>query len=119
MDIKTIEDNIQALESADTTVDNVAELASLYIVRDKLVDAITTPITAEFQDILPEFLHYINVKTKFQRHEITEEAIISSLSILCKEIEQFLQMLYSSTDCYKERKLIYNMIENISNKISK
>lgn len=113
MDIQAIMDNINELENGITNVDNVQELANLYIVRDNLLKHNTNPIEQELNDILPAYKKYCVTKRKFQLKEITEEAVLSDMKLLCQEISEFIHTLYSNTDFYKERALLLQTLEDL------
>lgn len=123
MDINAIEDNIIELENSDTTVDNVRELAGLYIVRENLLNRgireNISDITHELNDILPAYEEYCNVKRKYQLKQVPEEAVIQQMNILCREIQEFVYTLYINTDFYKERRIILNILDEINKKCSK
>ena len=110
MDINAIQDTIKELELGDTTLQNVSDLANLYIVRDRLLN---TGVKQELDDILPAYTDYVRVKQKYQRKEISEGAVIKSLKYLCTEVEEFIDTLYKCTDMNKERRCIKDMILNI------
>lgn len=116
MDLRIIEDTITELEEAETTLENVQELAYLYIIRDKLSKPSTTnsnSVEKEYKDILPEYQNYVRIKQLYQRHELTDEAILPALKRVCLEIIEFIQILYSSTDLVKERREIKAMIKEL------
>lgn len=117
MDIDIIEDAIQELEESDTTADNVLELASLYIVRDNLKNANLSTINNELDDILPAYTDYISIKQKYQRHELTEDAVVYSIKQLCQEIKDLIHTVYSGTDMAKERKQLCSMLTSLYNDI--
>ena len=110
MDIYAIQDTIKELELGDTTLQNVSDLANLYVVRDRLLD---TGVKQELDDILPAYTDYVKVKQRYQRKEISEGAVVKSLKYLCAEVEEFIATLYKCTDMNKERKCIKDMILNI------
>lgn len=64
----------------------------------------------ELYDIIPEYERYKRIKRKFQQHEISEDAVLSSIELVCKELCEFIQMLYCNTDMRKERIQIENVI---------
>lgn len=113
MDIQAIVDNINELENSITNVDNVQELANLYIVRDNLLKHNTNPVEQELNDILPMYKKYCVTKRKFQLKEIPEEAVLSDMKLLCQEISEFIHTLYSNTDFYKERALLLQTLEDL------
>ena len=113
MDIKAIQDNITELENSITSIDNVQELANLYIVRNNLLKQDISPVEQELNDILPAYKYYCQTKTKYQLHEIQEEAVLHAMKLLCQELNEFIKELYSSTDFFKERKLLVETIQDL------
>ena len=117
MDIKAINENIEELENSDTTFDNVKELAYLYIVRDHMFPQ--DKVEVELSDILPAYSKYVAIKYRYQRHEITEEPVVSAITEVCREIKEFLQTLYSGTDMHKERVQIIQMLSALNEQYNK
>lgn len=115
MDIYAINEAIDRLENDDTTMENIADLANLYVVRDNLNNNV---VKAELSDILPAYSEYIEIKKQYQMREISEGAVIKSLKFTCTEIEEFIHTLYNCTDMNKERKCIKDMINRISTDFS-
>ena len=110
LNITEINNTITELENGDTTFANCQKLASLYIVRDKF------PVNAvehELSDILPQYKNYCAVKRKYQLNELTVDAVINSVNGVCKEIQEFIEILYGSTDTPEERERIRQMIQNL------
>lgn len=123
MDIMEIEDAILELECTPTTPENVAELASLYIVRDNLSKAANRRqiegITGEIQDILPAYKKYCDIKRQYQLHEVTEDSVLHQLTITCQEILDLFTTLYAGTDMVKERKQLRGIIVQLYKKYCK
>lgn len=114
LDLREIENTIEQLEGGTTTFDTCLKLASLYVVRDRLLESVDADITeAELKDILPQYKRYCEIKRKYQIGELSESAVLSSMILVCKEIKEFLQSLYSGTDMSEERNYIYNMIKEL------
>ena len=120
MDIDIIQDTIYTLENTEITLDTIHDLASLYIVRDKLlkgeIGARKGTLEAEINDILPSYMKYKEQKIQYQLNNIPEETIIISLNLLCQEINEMITMLYSCTEMYKERKCIKDMLTKLYKK---
>ena len=120
MDIDIIQDTIYTLENTEITLDTIRDLASLYIVRDKLlkgeIGARKGTLEAEINDILPSYMKYKEQKIQYQLNNIPEETIIISLNLLCQEINEMITMLYSCTEMYKERKCIKDMLTKLYKK---
>lgn len=70
----------------------------------------------ELYDIIPEYERYKRIKRKYQFHEISEDAVIESICMVCKELEEFINLLYSNTDMRKERVQIENAVSSLYNK---
>lgn len=117
MDIQAIQDNIEELENDDTTVNNVKELALLYIVRDNFKKSMektgNDSVIEEYTDILPQYHKYLEIKRDYQIGNISERVVEIAIKKVCKEIYEFIHTMYISTDMPKERTYIKNMIENL------
>ena len=122
MDLLAIDDAIKTLENSDTTVENVSELASLYICQLNLKNRSNRQIERvedELEDILPYYTKYREIKTRYQLNQTTEGEVIQGIKNVCREIQQFIDALYSGTDMNKERICINKMIEQMHEKYSK
>ena len=73
----------------------------------------------ELYDIIPEYERYKRIKRKYQLHEISDDAVINSIKMVCKELEEFIQLLYFSTDMLKERIQIESIISSLYNQFCK
>lgn len=109
MDIKDINRTITELENDSTTFENCAKLAHLYVVRDNF------RTHDEVDDILPQYLKYIDIKQRYQIGEVSEKLVEKQMRIVCKEISEFIQSMYSSTDMPIEREYIKNMVTSLQN----
>ena len=74
-------------------------------------------IRKELDDILPAYNKYLNNKLKFQTGETDSESMVLGFKFVCKELEDFICMLYSGTDTYKERRELQNSLKHIQKKI--
>ena len=115
MDIKIIKEAIKELEQSDTIVDNIQELASLYIVAQNMEQGLN-PVVTELNEILPAYNRYIQVKRKYQLGEITEEPVCTNIKQVCAEIRDFMCTLYAGTDMGKERRCIRALIQELYEK---
>ena len=113
LSITEINNTITELENGDTTFANCQRLASLYIVRDKFPINHVNAVEHELSDILPQYKNYCAVKRKYQLNELTVDAVINSISGVCKEIQEFIETLYGSTDTQEERERIKQMIQSL------
>ena len=123
MDIQIIENTIDELEHSDISMNNAIELASLYIIRNNNLTGInkeeTGGIQGEIEDILPAYTEYRQVKTQYQLNNLPDFVVVKTLKLLCQEIEDVINLLYSNTDMNKERRCIKQMISNLYSKYSK
>lgn len=113
MNIKELNNMIQELENSDQSLSNIRNLSSLYIVRKHLTESTVDSVTTELDDILPSYIEYVNTKRKYQLHEITEQSVYIKLEQVCKEIKEFLHILYSNTDTAKEREMLRKLITQV------
>lgn len=114
LDIQEIEDTISDLENSDTTLENCRILADMYIIRDTYSRRNSNTVEKELNDILPQYRRYRDIKRKYQLQEVTESAVINSIYNVCKELKEFIQTLYSSTDTQAERDAIVSMIKQLN-----
>ena len=112
MDIRDINRTIQELKEDSTTFENCERLAHLYIVREHLF---SNEVKKEFDDILPQYIKYADMKRRYQMGEISEAAIEKQVKAVCKEVEEFIRTLYSSTDMPIEREYIKKMVNGLQN----
>ena len=119
MNISEIENTIQELEAGETTFAACDKLASLYIVRNYLKNrtqgTVGGAVAKELSDILPEYKRYCDTKRRYQLFEVTQDAVLHAMAGLCKEIDEFMRTLYSSTDSPEERAYIIEEISRLQN----
>lgn len=114
MDISTINELIDDLENAETSLSNVRNLSALYNVKTHLLGTEKfDKTTKELNDILPSYINYIETKRRYQLKEINETNVLIQLQRVCKEIKEFIQTLYSGTDMPKEREILQKMIKEM------
>ena len=119
MDLLAIEDAIESLETAETTPETVLELSSLYICRDNLKHCLKSTVDAgkdELEDILPYYMKYRETKRRYQMNDAIDSEVIQGIKDVCREIKEFIAVLYQNTDMNKERLSIKNMIRELSKK---
>ena len=115
MELNKLNEMIDELETSEPSFSNIRNLSSLYIVKSHLLGD-TNYLNAtvkELNDILPSYLQYLDTKRRYQLHEINEDSIAIQLNQVCKELNDFLHLLYSSTDTTNERAVLNNFIENL------
>lgn len=114
MNIETINDMIDDLEQAETSLSNIRNLSALYNVRTQILGTNKfNKTTKELSDILPSYLQYIEIKRKYQLHEVTEDVLYNNMKELCREIKEFIQSLYSGTDTQQERDMLMQVIKDM------
>ena len=121
MDLQIIEENIRLLEEDDTNVENVQDLANLYIVYDRLrfKKHSKNSSQAELNDIMPAFEAYCEARKQNQLGQTNEEAVQHNLKLLCQELKEFIETLYANTESRKERLSILYMIRDLNTKLNK
>lgn len=119
LSLDEINNTIEELQNSNTTFDNCSKLASLYIVKEHLENADLTgnfnksAVVKEYNDILPKYHQYVDIKTQFQLGKISATSIETSIRQVCDEISEFLTTMYNCTDMQIERDFILNMVRNL------
>lgn len=117
--VEELDDMIAELEDTISTFTDCQKLCSLYIIRDaqkSRSNSIVEPQNAtlqELNDILPQYKNYCMIKKKYQLNELPKQTIIYAMKDVCKELNEFIHILYSSTDTKEERVEILNMLDNL------
>lgn len=117
LNLEEIDKTIQELENGETTFGTCQKLSYLYIVREHF--AKDDVVIAEYNDILPSYSKYCKVKRKFQLNELPDTDIQPALLAVCKEVKEFLLILYNNTDTQNERELLREMLNSTVNEITK
>lgn len=120
LDLQRIENTIKELEDEETTFDTCIKLSALYVVREHLggeILEVEDEVVKELSDILPHYEMYVQAKRNFQLTRTEYDAVLDCMKIACKEISEFIYSIYSSTDNESERILLYEMLNNILQKI--
>lgn len=123
MDMYLIDSTIEELENSDTTFTNCERLASLYIIKEHyknyppVLRGLYDDVEEELNEIAPQYRTYCDIKRNYQKGDASKEAVLTSLKKVCKEIEEFTRILYSSTDMPEERKLLKQCADSIYNKM--
>lgn len=113
MNIKDIETTITELENGPTTYDSCQKLASLYVVRSNLSGVELDTTVTEYHDILPMYNKYVDTKRLYQMQKVSITEVNASMTQLCKEVKEFLLMLYNNTESASERGQIRDMIDAV------
>ena len=121
LNLQEVENTIVELENGETTLETCRRLAILYIVRDQHKNTIlgdsgacSDEIMQEYKDILPMYKEYCSMKREFQLGRAREDAVVSKLSILCEEIDEFVRTLYFNTNTPAERECIHTVLDKLS-----
>lgn len=117
MNLSDIREEIEILEGSDTTYPNCAKLADLYIVQEYIQSKGDTvkqdEVVEEYHDILPMYAEYCNKKKRYERKEITEDAVIEAMHQVSQEIKEFIQTLYANVDTEQEKEILIQTIADI------
>ena len=114
MDIDNINIAIQELEQSETTYKNIQELAFLYIVRDNYTK---DNVEKEINDIIPAYRQYCKDKREYQLGRLTESYVLYSLDNVCKEIYEFIDMIYTYVNIPEERNKLHKLITELYKQI--
>jgi hypothetical protein len=117
MNIILIDKTIEDLENGDTTFATCADLASLYIVRDHYRAQKANAVETELKDIPPSYKKYCDIKRRYQLGDTSHELVLASMRNVCREIDEFISTLHSTTESQDERELLIEMIDNVSKKV--
>ena len=117
MNIDVIEQAIEELENSPETIENITELASLYIVRDNLKSSGYSN-SYENTATLPYYDNYLDSKRRYQLKQTTEGEVIQGIKNTCRELKEFIEILYCNTDMNKERLCIKQMLKELYEKFS-
>lgn len=121
MTLEVINEMIQDIEQSDNSLSNARSLASLYILKSMkendenlILKRSNNIIAKELDDILPSYNYYIDTKRRFQLKQINEDLVIEALKDVCREIKEFIQIIYSCTDMPIERDTIKEMLSDLN-----
>ncbi len=110
INLAEIDTAIAELENQELTFDLCQKLSCLYIIKDHYK---SNEVIKEYNDILPSYQKFCEVKRKYQLSEVSETSMYKQLELLCSEISEFLQTLYHNTDTQHEHDIIENMLKSI------
>ena len=128
VNIDEIQATIEELENSDTTFENCHKLADLYIVdtfyRSRTKNATEVNlmrvsandernVEQELNDLFPYYKKYAETKRKYQLGQLPETLLQKDLENLCREIEEFLHILYNNTYTEEERTAIKTLIADL------
>jgi len=110
---------IEDLEADLNTFTDCQKLASLYIISEKQKSRSNSIVECsdmtlrELNDILPQYKNYCMIKKRYQLNELPKQTVIYAMKDVCKELSEFIQILYSSTDTSEEREELRQMLNNL------
>lgn len=116
INLNEIENTIKELEEGQTTFANCQKLANLYIVKEHLQPTKYTEkntVIKEYNDILPMYSKYCDIKRKYQMKELTEEALTEAIQKVSREIKEFIKTLYANVETQNEKQILTNMIAEL------
>ena len=120
MNIIEINNTIKELESADASLSNVRNLASLYIVQGQMQGKLNSVlqqsndvVLTELYEVIPSYKQYVIAKRRRQLNEISGELVLDTLSRLGKELRDFVKSLYTATDSENERIMLAKIITDL------
>jgi len=127
LDMTLINNTIRELEQGETNFATCERLASLYIIREhnqpkeevsedspKIAVDTTDSVRKELSDIIPHYDMYCVLKRQYQLHMVDTVPVIQAFRDVTREIHEFINTLYSSTDMEEERNLLVEMLDSFS-----
>ena len=114
MNLAEVNDAIKELQESSLTLSNARNLSALINVRDYLqnvTQSVPDSLERELNDILPQYKEYCAVKRQYQLGRATEDLVIASMRLVCKEVKEFLLILYQNTDTQIERNMLKRMLK--------
>ena len=116
MNLVEVNKEINELLNSPLTLSNARNLSALIVVQSYLQNAIQSEpdsLKQELNDILPRYKEYCEVKQRYQRNQASDDELIIALRRVCKEVKEFLLILYQNTDLQIERTMIKNMVSEV------
>ena len=113
MNLAEVNEAINELRNSCLTLSNARNLSALINVRDYLQNATQRKpdsLERELNDILPQYKEYCAVKRQYQLGRATDDLVVASMRLVCKEVKEFLLILYQNTDTKIERNMIKRML---------
>lgn len=110
LNINDINATIRYYEKQGTNLDNCKILADLYTCKDYIDNHYSSDTDKEFNDILPCYKEYCEIKKEYQLGNTTKEKVVTSMELVCKEIKEFIRAIYSGTDMQEERDLLEKLV---------
>lgn len=118
MNLTEVNEAIKELQESSLTLSNARNLSALINVRDYLQNSTQRKpdsLERELNDILPQYREYCNIKRGYQLGKLSDTDLIVAMRHVCKEIKDFLLLLYENTEIAQERTQLKAMLEEIQN----
>lgn len=120
LSLEELDNTISDLENSLQTFTDCQRLADLYIIREYQKSALNSIVECsdgvykELNDILPQYKNYCMIKKRYQLNELPKQTVVYAMKDVCKELGEFLHILYSNTDTQEEREEIKNLVANLT-----
>ena len=116
MNLAEVNEAIQELQESSLTLSNARNLSALLNVRDYLQNSAQSfpdNLEHELNDILPQYKNYCEVKRRYQLNQASDDDIVIAMRSVCKEVKEFLLILYQNTDTKIERIMLIYMVSEV------
>lgn len=120
MELVEVNSMIRELERSDSSLSTARNLAALYVIQGQLqgrLDDIPSKsndvVLTELYEVIPSYKRYVIAKRRQQLNEISDEAVLNTLTRLGKEIKDFIRTLYTSTSSEAERKVLHKIVTDL------
>lgn len=118
MNLAEVNKEINELLNSPLTLSNARNLSALIVVQSYLQNAIQSApdsLEQELNDILPRYKEYCEIKQRYQRNQASDDELIIAMRRVCKEVKEFLLILYQNTDMQIERTMLKAMLKDVQN----
>ena len=120
MELVEVNSMIRELEQSDSSLSTARNLAALYIIQgqlqgrlDDVLSKSDDAVLTELYEVIPSYKQYVIAKRRQQLNEISNDAVLSALTRLGKEIKDFIRTLYTSTSSEAERKVLHKIVTDL------
>lgn len=116
IDLEEINAEILSLENKKLDYAVCSHLADMVILKNfySSGESENDVVVKEYDDILPKYIKYKDVKRLYQLDKTTEKEMLKSLSSACDEIYEFINTIFINTGSQSERDIIVLMIQRLS-----
>ena len=118
MNLTEVNEAIKELLNGPLTLSNARNLSALITIQSYMKNAIQSKpdsLEQELSDILPQYKEYCNIKRGYQLGKLSDTDLIVAMRHVCKEIKDFLLLLYENTEIVQERTQLKAVLEEIQN----